>query len=61
MKSGADYFLKGNIKELSKSYKGKESNYMYFSFELIDTESTNVVWANDYEVKKVGARGVLYR
>lgn len=60
-KSGADYFLTGTIKELSKSAKGKESNYLYFSFELIDTESENVVWANDYEVKKVGARGVLYR
>ena len=61
MVSGADYFLTGTIKELSKSAKGKEANYTYFSFELIDAESSNVVWANDYEVKKVAERGVLYR
>ena len=59
--SGADYFLTGSVEELSKSAGGKESNYTYFSFELIDTETEQVVWANDYEVKKVAKRGVLYR
>ena len=59
--SGADYFLTGTLKSISKSAGGMVSDYVYFSFELIDAESSNVVWANDYDVKKVGERGVLYR
>ncbi len=58
---GADYFLTGTLLGLHKSAKGKRSDYVYYSFELIDAESSAVVWANDYDVKKVGKRGVLYR
>jgi len=61
MISGADYFLTGTLKSITKSAGGKRSDYIYYSFELIDAESSNVVWANDYDVKKVGERGVLYR
>ena len=59
--SGADYFLTGTILGLHKSAAGQRSDYIYYSFELIDAESSNVVWANDYDTKKVGERGPLYR
>lgn len=61
MVSGADYFLTANLKSISKSQKGKVVDYIYYSFELIDAESSNIVWANDYDTKKGGERGVLYR
>jgi len=61
MISGADYFLTGVLKTVSKSAEGKVSDYIYYSFELIDAESSNIVWAKGYDVKKVGERGVLYR
>lgn len=58
---GADYFLTGKLMPIHKSAAGKESDYIYFSFELIDAESSEIVWAKGYDVKKVGERGVLYR
>ena len=61
MVSGADYFLTGVLKPIHKSADGKASDYVYYSFELIDAESSNIVWAKGYDIKKVGQRGVLYR
>lgn len=61
MISGADYFLTGTLKPIHKSSSGKVSDYIYYSFELIDAETSEVVWAKGYDVKKVGERGVLYR
>lgn len=61
MLSGADFYLTGTLKSISKSAGGAVSDYIYYSFELVDMESSNVVWAKDYDVKKVGKRGVLYR
>jgi PBP1b-binding outer membrane lipoprotein LpoB len=61
MLSGADYYLTGTLKSISKSAGGKVSDYIYYSFELVDMESSNIVWAKGYDVKKVGERGVLYR
>lgn len=60
-KLGVDYFLTGRLKSISKSVGGKVSDYIYYSFELIDAETEEVVWAKGYDVKKVGERGVLYR
>jgi len=59
--SGADYFLTGTLKSISKSADERVSDYIYYSFQLIDAESSNIVWSKGYDVKKVGERGVLYR
>ena len=61
MISGSDYFLTGTLKSISKSSDKGVSDYIYYSFELIDAESSEVVWAKGYDVKKVGERGTLYR
>ena len=58
---GADYFLTGILKSISKTDEGKVSDYIYYSFELVDARTTETVWAKGYDVKKVGERGVLYR
>ncbi len=61
MLSGVEYFLTGTIKSLSKSDKGVRSDYLYYSFELIDAESSDVVWSKGYDIKKVDKRSPLYR
>jgi penicillin-binding protein activator len=58
---GADYYLTGTLKSISKSAGDKRSDYIYYSFELVDAENSAVVWTGGYDVKKVGERGVLYR
>ncbi len=61
MISGADFFLTGTLKSIHTTDGRTSADYVYYSFELIDAVSTEVVWAMGYDVKKVGRRGVLYR
>ena len=61
MISGADYFLTAELVPIHKRSGADVSDYIYYSFELIDAESSEVVWAKGYDVKKVGKRGVLYQ
>ena len=56
--SGADYFLSGSVSSIHQTVKNKSSNYMRFSFRLVDAESSEVVWENEYEFKKVGSRAL---
>ncbi len=58
---GAEYFLTGTLKGLSKSSGGDRSDYIYAEFRLVDAESTRIVWADSKDFKKVGRSGVLYR
>jgi len=61
MISGANYFLTGTLKSISKASGKMRSDYIYYSFELTDAESTEIVWAKGYDVKKVAERGVVYQ
>jgi uncharacterized protein (TIGR02722 family) len=54
-KLGADFFLTGKIASIDKQSGGKRSTYTRYAFRLTDTESTAIVWEDDYEVKKVGS------
>lgn len=58
---GADYYLTGELMGLSKAHEGDRSDYIIMSFQLIDTETTEILWENDYEVKRVGEAGVVYQ
>lgn len=40
---------------------GAKSNYFQFSFELLDLQTSNIVWANIYDLKKIGADDTIYR
>lgn len=57
---GASYFLSCTIEALSKGSSQGVSDYLLYSFKLLDKADT-VVWAKAYETKKQGKTGVMYR
>lgn len=59
--SGADYLLKGEMRALSKSTREGVSDYIVYSFVLINAEKGTILWSNDYETKKEGTVGVVYQ
>lgn len=59
--AGADYLLKGEMRSLSKASKEGVSDYIVYSFQLIDAESGVILWMGDYETKKMGQTGVIYQ
>ncbi|MCB0307913.1 MAG: hypothetical protein KDD48_00960 [Bdellovibrionales bacterium] len=60
-KSGADFFLTGKLSSIDKQSGGKRSTYTRYAFRLTDAESTDILWEDEYEVKKVGKAGLYDR
>ena len=60
--AGADYRMIGKITSLATSSNktGVRSNYIQFSFELLDLVNGLSVWGNIYDVKKFGADDTIY-
>ncbi len=58
---GADFFLTGELLGIAKARDGKRSDYILYTFQLIDTEDSTIVWERQYEVKKEGKTGTVYR
>ncbi len=61
VRSGADFFLTGKLSSIDKQMKGKRSTYTRYAFRLTDAESTDILWEDEYEVKKVGSAGLYDR
>lgn len=59
--AGADYLLKGEMRSLSKASKEGASDYIVYSFQLVDSESGEILWVGDYETKKMSDTGVIYQ
>lgn len=59
--AGADYLLKGEMRSLSKASREGVSDYIVYSFQLIDAESGVILWMGDYETKKMSQTGVVYQ
>ncbi len=61
-KTGVDYYLTGTAGAISKLGKGHiESDAIWIDFRLVDAESGDIIWEDEYKTKKVGKAGVLYR
>ncbi len=58
---GVDFYLTGELMGLSKANQGNRSDYISMSFQLIDTETSEIIWENEYEIKRVGTSGVVYQ
>lgn len=58
--AGANYRLSARVTALSKGSSEGVSDYLLYSFKLVDAEDT-VVWMKAYETKKQGDVGVMYR
>ena len=58
---GVDYYLTGELMGISKAAAGNRSDYISMSFQLVDAETSEIIWENEYEVKRVGEAGVVYQ
>lgn len=61
--AGVDYKLVGRIAALDSrsSRTGVQQRYTQITFEMLDMESSAVVWNNQYEIARAGADDVVYR
>jgi PBP1b-binding outer membrane lipoprotein LpoB len=58
---GADYFLTGKLEGLSQRSSRGVSDYILYSFQLIDVRTTEIVWEDRAEIKKQGLEDAVYR
>ena len=58
---GADFFLTGKLTGLSTSAAGGISDYILYSFQLIDVRTSEIVWGGSDEIKKQGISDAIYR
>lgn len=58
---GVDFYLTGELAGIAKGSEGNRSDYVLMSFQLIDSETSDIIWEDSYEFKKVGSAGVVYQ
>lgn len=58
---GANYFLTGSLEGLSTRTKAGTSDYILYSFQLIDARTSAIVWEDNAEIKKQGLEDAAYR
>ena len=57
--SGVDFFLTGELNAIDKVEGATRLTYTRYSFRLTDAESSDIIWEDAYEVKKLGRRGIF--
>ena len=60
-KLGIDYFLTGRAFSLANRRGGEREVYYRLSFRMVDAHSSEIVWEDDYEVKKYGIYEIINR
>lgn len=58
---GADYFLTGKLQSLSSRTSQGISDYVLYTFQLIDAETSVIVFEDFAEIKKQGLEDAVYR
>ncbi len=58
---GADFFLTGKLQGLTTKTKAGTSDYILYSFQLIDARTSDIIWEDSAEVKKQGLEDAAYR
>ena len=58
---GADFFLTGKLQGLTTQAKGGVSDYVLYTFQLIDPRTSEILWENSAEVKKQSVEDAAYR
>jgi hypothetical protein len=58
---GADYFLTGKLQGLTVKAAAGTSDYILYSFQLIDARTSVIVWEDAAEIKKQGLEDAAYR
>ncbi len=57
----ADFILTGTFKGISSRGKAGASDYVLYTFQLLDPRTSDVVWEDFHEIKKQGSDDVTYR
>ena len=58
---GADFILTGTFKAISSRGASGASDYVLYTFQLIDPDSSEIVWGGNHQIKKQGNDDVTYR
>lgn len=58
---GADFFLTGTLTGLSTRTKAGTSDYILYTFQLVDPRTLAIVWEDFAEMKKQGLEDAAYR
>jgi PBP1b-binding outer membrane lipoprotein LpoB len=58
---GGDYFLTGTLQGLSTRTSRGTSDYILYSFQLIDARTSAIIWEDYAEIKKQGLEDASYR
>jgi PBP1b-binding outer membrane lipoprotein LpoB len=58
---GADYFLTGKLQGMSTRTSAGTSDYVLYSFQLIDARTSEIIWEDSAEIKKQGLEDAAYR
>ena len=58
---GADFFLTGKLQGLSTRTAAGTSDYVLYTFQLIDPRTSAIVWEDMAEIKKQGLEDAAYR
>ena len=58
---GADFFLTGKLHGLSTQTAQGRSDYILYSFQLIDVRTSDMIWEGQAEIKKEGLEDAAYR
>lgn len=58
---GADFFLTGKLSGMTTRTSSGTSDYILYSFQLIDARTSDIVWEDVAEIKKQGLEDAAYR
>lgn len=58
---GADFFLTGKLQGLTTKTTAGTSDYVLYSFQLIDARTSDIIWEGSSEIKKQGLEDAAYR
>ncbi len=58
---GADFFLTGKFQGIATRTSQGQSDYILYSFQLIDARTSDIVWEDSAEIKKQGLEDAAYR
>jgi penicillin-binding protein activator len=58
---GADFLLTGTLSGLSTRTSAGTSDYILYTFQLVDTRTTDIIWEDSAEIKKQGLEDAAYR
>jgi len=59
--AGVDFYLTGELTGLTKAVNSSRSDYVLMFFQLIDAETSDIIWEDSYEIKRVGEAGIAYQ